>query len=174
MLLSSVSFARAADEGPIEPAAVAVYPVTWSGDSDRAWSEVQAIAQELGPLLSQSLQRDVGATVVLTEKDIDAVLTDETQKEMMACPDVSLCRAEIGAALGVQYALTGHVKKRRDVFSVTLELISTEDLVKVRSRSERTRYGQAAVMEASRQLVRRLFDPEAPTKMAVVTVKDQG
>lgn len=165
-----------ADEGetPIEPNAIVLYSMTWSGDSDRAWSEVRSVAKELGPLLKKSLASDVGAATVLTEKDVDAVLSDEARQEVLDCPDVSLCRAEVGAALGAEYVLAGRVKKRRDIFTVTLDLISTRELQKVRSFSERTRYGQDAVKEAARQSIQRLFDPEAPTKLAIVTVRGKG
>ena len=114
------------------------------------------VATNLTQVLSAELERAEGASVIGRD-DIKAMLTLEAEKQMLGCSDDSSCMAEIGAALGVDYIVAGHVGKVAETYMVSLRLIAP-DSVQVKNRVTESFVGSeeqlvGAVRHAARRLI---------------------
>ena len=90
---------------------------------DLAPSGVEAAtATNLTQILSAELKKIEGARVIGRD-DIKAMLDLEADKQLLGCADDTSCLAEIGAALGVQYLVAGHVGRIAETYLVSLRLI---------------------------------------------------
>jgi TolB-like protein len=75
-----------------------------------------------GELLSQELSKR--GVVVMTGRDVAAVLGLERQKQLMGCAETSGCVAELAAALGVEGVVVGDVGKLGSEILVNLKVLS--------------------------------------------------
>lgn len=99
-----------------------------------------ATAQNLTQVLSAELKKVDGATVIGRD-DIAALLSYESNREMLGCTDDSSCLAELGDALGVERIVVGQVGKVADSYVLSLRLIRTADVL-VESRVTETFRGE--------------------------------
>jgi hypothetical protein len=127
----------------------------------------QGLAVNLTQILSAELKRIEGASIVGRE-DIKAMLALEADKQMLGCADDTSCVAEIGAALGVDYIVAGHVGKISATWIVSLRLIAPSSL-EVESRVTESFAGvEEQLVGAVRHAGRRLVGIEPPNKGALV------
>jgi TolB-like protein len=113
-------------------------------------------AVNLTQVLSAELKRIQGATVI-SRDDIKTMLTLEEDKQLLGCADDTSCVAEVGAALGVEYMVAGHVGKVAGTWIVSLRLIEPANF-KVANRITESYVGVedqlvGAVRHAGRNLV---------------------
>jgi TolB-like protein len=95
----------------------------------------KSVAANLTQILSAEIKRIQGAKVI-SRDDIKAMLMFAEDKIMLGCADDSSCVAEVGAALGVEYMITGHVGKIGGAYIVSLTMISPADFKVVNRVSE--------------------------------------
>src|SRR5262249_28469003 len=94
---------------------------------------------------------------VIGRDDIKAMLALETQKQILGCSDDTSCLSEIGAALGVDYLVVGHVGKVSGTYVISLRLIAP-DALRVENRITESFSGRedqlvGAVKTAARKLI---------------------
>jgi len=116
----------------------------------------KTVAANLTQILSAEIKRIKGAKVI-SRDDIKAMLMFEEDKIMLGCADDSSCVAEVGAALGVEYMVTGHVGKIGGAYIVSLTMISPADF-RVLNRVSESFAGReeqlvGAVRHAGRELI---------------------
>jgi PEGA domain-containing protein len=114
------------------------------------------VAVNLTQILSVEIKRAQGASVIGRD-DIKAMLALETQKQLIGCSDDTSCLSEIGAALGVDYLVVGHVGKVSGTYVISLRLIAP-DALRVENRVTESFSGRedqlvGAVKHAGRKLV---------------------
>jgi TolB-like protein len=110
------------------PARIAVLPVAaGEGVTDRT-------ASALTEALAAEVRRRSGAEVI-TQREIDAVLSLDRQKVMMGC-STDACMAELGGALGVEQLVNGDVARVGESLLVHFRLMEVAK-VRVAAQSDR-------------------------------------
>ncbi|HSW60489.1 MAG TPA: hypothetical protein VLJ60_06790, partial [bacterium] len=94
---------------------------------------------------------------VISEKEIkSAIMTEETRKSCIA--DDNSCIAEIGAALGSPYSVTGTISRMGGYWVVSIQLLDVQK-VEVKSRvSKKFKGSESKLLESVTPLVCELFN----------------
>jgi TolB-like protein len=74
---------------------------------------------------------------VITQSDIQQILSLEKQKRMLGCTEDAACMAEVGGALGVDYLLVGNVAKLGASWLVHLKLMDVKKVTTVATSDRR-------------------------------------
>ena len=133
----------------------------------------KAVAANLTQVLSSEIKRIKGAKVI-SRDDIKAMLTFEEDKIMLGCADDSSCVAEVGAALGVEYMVTGHVGKIGGAYVVSLSMMSPADFKVVNRVSESFAGREEQLVGAVRHAGRELIGLGGSAKGALVLTTNEG
>jgi hypothetical protein len=162
-VLSALALALAA------PARIAVLPIVpGEGVSDKT-------AAALTEALAGEVRRRSGAEVI-TQREINTVLSLERQKAMMGCSSEA-CMAELGGALGAERLLNGDVARVGESLLVHLRLVEVAK-VKVAAQSDR-RFRKGTlddVLDALPAMVGELFEgtPKPPPAQAQAQAEPPG
>jgi TolB-like protein len=121
-----------------------------------AKGQAKNAGQNLTSVLAQELTQMEDAKVIGRD-DIVAMLSLESEKQLVGCGDNTACLAEIGGALGASYLVTGSIGDLGESFLVTLRLLDPKH-AEVLHRVSESFTGDAsqlagAVRHAARTLV---------------------
>lgn len=124
-------------------------------------------AAALSEAVTAETRRASGADVI-TQREIQSVLTLEKQKEMLGCTSES-CMAELGGALGADRLVTGDVSKVGESLLVHLRLVDVTK-VRVTAQSDRRLKGGTLddLLDVLPAMVRELFGAPPPAAVAAV------
>ncbi len=148
------------------PAADAVEATTLIPEGERVvflgvrpQSEVaESTARSVSELLVTELHRHAD---VISESDVEAMLTKEVQRQALAGCAEDSCLAEVGMALGASFLVSGTVGMVGDRAVLTVKLINTHEVSTVaRASAAAASMGDLVGREA--QLVRELLGIDAP------------
>lgn len=151
VMLSSLS-ASAADK-----VRVAMFPV-----------RVEAgVAQGTANLLGEVIAADVARSdrhQLLTAADVQAVISNERQKQLTGCTEDTSCLAEIGNALGTEFILDVSVGTIGNLRVLALRLIDAKGVRATRRESESV-MDESQLVSVCHRLTAKLFDlPLEPSK----------
>ena len=122
--------------------------------------ESAGVAPSTAINLTQVLSSEIKAmkgTSVIGRDDLKTLLDFEAQKQLVGCTSDSSCLSEIGAALGVDYLVAGHVGKVAESYIISLRLIAPQT-VEVKSRVTESYVGaEEQLVGAVRHAVARLL-----------------
>ncbi len=156
-----------APASPLAPMRLAVLDLSAHGVSE-------ALAQSLGPVVARELAAATGATVV-SQEDIRRLLEAEAQKQLLGC-DATACFAELGAALGVPYLVTGQVGLVGETLAVQLQLLDTAQLTTAGRAAEIFTGAPSQLLDAARVAARALVGRafEGTGKLVVRAAADEA
>ncbi len=99
---------------------------------------VQGVAEGTAAIISDIVVSEVARrhAEVVSKSDVAAMVGFEKEKQMLGCSEDSLCLAEIGGALGVDYMLTGQVGQIGSRYRISLLLVDAKR-ARVAARSAR-------------------------------------
>lgn len=98
---------------------------------------------------------------VVSSADINAMLSYEKQKDLVACADDTACLAEIGGALGAGLMLSGTVGRLGGIFTLSLTLIDT-GRAEVVKRFQGNAGTEEALASTAKRGARELLGASAP------------
>jgi hypothetical protein len=108
---------------------------------------------------------------VISDSDVEALLTNESQRQALAgCTDES-CLAEVGMALGASFLVSGTVGMVGDRAVLTIKLINTHEITTV-ARASVAAASMGNLVGRETQLVRQLLGIEPPSAGSLATGED--
>jgi hypothetical protein len=137
------------------------------------------LVQFYGEHLAQHL--GASGVVVKTQKDIEAMLGLERQKQLLGCTsDESSCAAELAGALGADGMLLGDIAKVASAYQINLKVISSTGqlLASYSARTEDEETMLSLLTQGAHSLARELYPRlgrgDAPAPVAVTVVARGG
>jgi hypothetical protein len=125
------------DDGP---AAIKIAVVEPAGSEAIGADTRRAVGSLIAGRLSES-----GAFSVITQDDVEQMVSFDRLKSSLSCDDDASCLAEIGGALGVQWLIASTVAKVGPTLVLSMTLVDAES-VKVESRETLTGDDVAAII----------------------------
>jgi N-acetylneuraminic acid mutarotase/TolB-like protein len=99
---------------------------------------------------------------VITNRDVEAAIGFEKQKQMVGCTQDAACMAEIGGALGVERIVTGSIAKLEGTLIFSAQVMDVRTAVVERRYQARLRSASLdALLEAADTAVAKLFPQKA-------------
>ena len=92
------------------------------------------LAPTIVQLVSSKLDRE-GVFQVITEEDIKSMVSLDQMKTALSCDEQASCLGEIGAALGVPYAITGSLGQAGSTWVLSLVLIDVNKAKTIKRES---------------------------------------
>lgn len=128
---------------------VAVMPLEAGNkvDKDVASAFTDSVAAEV---------QKVPGVRVITQSDIQALLSLEKQKKMFGCSEDASCLAEIGGALGVEYLVVGNVARLGSSWLMFLKVIDVKKVSTV-SRADTKGANEDALLETIPRMIEQMF-----------------
>ncbi len=109
-------------------------------------------------ILTSEIER-VSKKTVVSETEMRSVIDGETMR--VACgADDNVCIAEIGAAMGAPFSVSGILSKMGDYWVITLQLVDIRKVETVSRINKRFKGDMNALVESLTPLVYKLFDEE--------------
>lgn len=123
------------------------------------------VEQNVADLITETLSADIQAQtgrLILTQKDVVALLGLERQKALMGCSENSSCVTEIAGALNAPLVVRGTIGHLGDVWVLNLVLIeAATGAVKQRYSSRSEAPSASVFLDESTLAVRQLFGTDA-------------
>ncbi len=130
--------------------------VVWNLQPQTGVTEKESVT--VTSILTSEIER-VSKKTVVSEAEMRAVIDGETMR--IACgADDNVCIAEIGAAMGAPFSVSGILSKMGDYWVITLQLVDIRKVETVSRINKRFKGDMNALVESLTPLVYKLFDEE--------------
>lgn len=146
--------------------------VVWNLHPQTGVTEKESVT--VTSILTSEIER-ISKKTVVSEAEMRAVIDGEAMR--MACGvDDNECIAEIGAAMGAPFSVSGILSKMGDYWVITLQLVDIKKVETVSRVNEKFKGDMNALIESLTPLVYKLFGEEPSIKLDPVekeTVKKE-
>ena len=130
--------------------------VVWNLKPQTGVTEKESVT--VTSILTSEIER-VSKKTVVSEAEMKSVIDGETMR--IACgADDNVCIAEIGAAMGAPFSVSGILSKMGDYWVITLQLVDIRKVETVSRINERFKGDMNSLVESLTPLVYKLFDEE--------------